>query len=99
MTIKVRYKDPEASASKLLSVWVADAGGTLESASNNFKFSSAVAGFGMLLRDSKYKADARYTDIARLARAAAGADAQGYRNEFVRLVERAQTLSRQRASN
>jgi Ca-activated chloride channel family protein len=99
MTIKIRYKDPQASASKLLSVWVADAGGTLESASNNFKFSSAVAGFGMLLRDSKYKGDARYTDVARLARAAAGADAQGYRTEFIQLVERAQTLSRQSARN
>ncbi|HEV7902627.1 MAG TPA: VWA domain-containing protein [Pyrinomonadaceae bacterium] len=99
MTIKIRYKDPEASASKLLSVWVSDAGGTLESASNNLKFSSAVAGFGMLLRDSKYKGDVRYTDVAALARAAAGADAQGYRTEFIQLVERAQTLSRQRASN
>jgi Ca-activated chloride channel family protein len=82
-----------------LSVWVADAGGTLESASNNFKFSSAVAGFGMLLRDSKHKGDVRYTDVAALARAAAGADAQGYRTEFIQLVERAQTLARQRASN
>jgi Ca-activated chloride channel family protein len=99
MTIKIRYKDPEASASKLLSVWVADAGGTLESASNNFKFSSAVAGFGMLLRDSKYKGDVRYTDISTLARAAAGADAQGYRTEFIQLVERAQMLSRQSARN
>jgi Ca-activated chloride channel family protein len=98
MTIKIRYKDPEASASKLLSVWVSDAGGTLESASNNLKFSSAVAGFGMLLRDSKYKGDVRYTDVTALARAA-GADAQGYRTEFIQLVERAQTLSRQRASN
>jgi Ca-activated chloride channel family protein len=94
MTIKVRYKDPEESASKLLSVWVSDAGGTLESASNNFKFSSAVAGFGMLLRDSKYKGGVRYTDVAALARAAAGADTQGYRTEFIQLVERAQTLAR-----
>jgi Ca-activated chloride channel family protein len=99
LTVKIRYKDPEASASKLLSVWVADAGGTLESASNNLKFSSAVAGFGMLLRDSKYKGDVRYTDVAQLARAAAAADTQGYRTEFIHLVERAQTLSRQRASN
>jgi Ca-activated chloride channel family protein len=99
MTIKVRYKDPDASDSKLLSVWVADAGGTLESASNNFKFSSAVAGFGMLLRDSRYKGDVRYTDIAGLARAAAGADSHGYRTEFVQLVERAQTLARRRAGN
>ena len=99
MTIKVRYKEPEAGHSRLLSVWVADAGSTLESASNNFKFSSAVAGFGMLLRDSKYKGDARYSDIARLARAATGADAQGYRTEFVQLVERAQTLARQSARN
>ncbi|HLL71881.1 MAG TPA: VWA domain-containing protein [Pyrinomonadaceae bacterium] len=100
MTIKVRYKEPDADTSKLLSVWVSDAGGTLENASNNFKFSSAVAAFGMLLRDSKYKGDARYADVAGLARSAAvGADAQGYRTEFVQLVERAQTLSRQRASN
>ncbi|MCA1555900.1 MAG: DUF3520 domain-containing protein, partial [Acidobacteria bacterium] len=98
MTIKIRYKDPDAEDSKLLSVWVADAGGTLESASNNFKFSSAVAGFGMLLRDSKHRGDARYADVAELARAA-GADAQGYRSEFVQLVERAQTLSRQSARN
>jgi Ca-activated chloride channel family protein len=99
MTIKVRYKDPDANDSKLLSVWVADAGGMLESASNNFKFSSAVAGFGMLLRDSKYKGDARYTDIAGLARAAAGADSHGYRTEFIQLVERAHALSRQSARN
>ncbi|HLL14941.1 MAG TPA: VWA domain-containing protein [Pyrinomonadaceae bacterium] len=100
MTIKVRYKDPDkAGDSKLLSVWVADAGTTLESASNNFKFSSAVAGFGMLLRDSKYKGGARYADVARLARAATGADAQGYRAEFIQLVERAQTLARQSARN
>jgi Ca-activated chloride channel family protein len=97
MTIKVRYKDPNAGDSKLLSVWVADAGGTLESASNNFKFSSAVASFGMLLRDSKYKGEARYADVARLARVAAGTDAQGYRAEFVQLVERAQMLARQSA--
>jgi Ca-activated chloride channel family protein len=99
LTIKVRYKDPDASASKLLSVWVADAGASVESASHNFKFSSAVAGFGLLLRDSKYKGDARYTDVAQLARAAAGADAQGYRAEFIQLVERAQALARQSARN
>jgi Ca-activated chloride channel family protein len=99
LTIKVRYKDPDASDSKLLSEWVADTGTTIESASDNFKFSSAVAGFGMLLRDSKYKGDARYADIARLARAAAGADAQGYRTEFVQLVERAHALARQSARN
>ena len=98
MTIKIRYKDPDADDSKLLSVWVADAGTTLESASNNFKFSSAVAGFGMLLRDSKHKGDARYSDVAGLARAAAGADTQGYRTEFIQLVERAQTLSRQQSA-
>ncbi|MCA1564314.1 MAG: VWA domain-containing protein [Acidobacteria bacterium] len=99
LTIKVRYKDPDANDSKLLSVWVADGGAPIESASNNFKFSSAVASFGMLLRDSKYKGDARYTDVTRLARAAAASDAQGYRAEFIQLVERAQTLAQQSARN
>ncbi len=98
MTIKIRYKEPHADTSKLLSVWVSDAGGALGNASNNFKFSSAVAAFGMLLRDSKYKGDVRYADVSQLARAAAGADAQGYRSEFLQLVERADTLARRQSA-
>ncbi|MDQ3754687.1 MAG: VWA domain-containing protein, partial [Acidobacteriota bacterium] len=77
MTVKIRYKQPDADESKLLNVGLADPGGSYWNASNNFKFSSAVAAFGLLLRDSKYKSAARYDHAVQLARAAAGTDAQG----------------------
>lgn len=98
MNIKLRYKEPTASISKLLNIGVADAGNTLNSASENLKFASAVAEFGMLLRASRYKADASYNDVLQLARQSTGADLQGYRTDFIKLVETARTLSSQRAA-
>jgi Ca-activated chloride channel family protein len=98
MNVKLRYKEPDASLSKLLSVGLMDAGSRLNNASENFKFASAVAEFGMLLRASKYKADASYTDVLKLARASTGADLQGYRTDFIQMVEAARTLSSQRAA-
>ncbi|HEY0080574.1 MAG TPA: VWA domain-containing protein [Pyrinomonadaceae bacterium] len=95
MTVKLRYKEPSADESKLLSVGVADGGGALQNASDNFKFSSAVAGFGMLLRDSKHKGSASYERVLQLARASTGTDLHGYRSEFVQLVESAKRLSMQ----
>jgi Ca-activated chloride channel homolog len=98
MTVKLRYKEPTQNESKLVSVSLADAKARLGAASDNFRFASAVAAFGMLLRDSKYKADASYHKVLELARSAAGADPQGYRSEFIQLVETARLLSTQRAS-
>jgi Ca-activated chloride channel family protein len=98
MTVKLRYKEPAGDQSKLVSVSLADSKAKLGSASENFKFASAVAAFGMLLRDSKYKAEASYNKVLELARASTGTDAQGYRAEFIQMVETARLLSSQRAS-
>jgi Ca-activated chloride channel family protein len=98
MTVKLRYKEPAQDQSKLVSVSLTDSKGRLDGASENFKFASAVAAFGMLLRDSKYKADASYNKVIELARASVGADQQGYRSEFIQLVETARMLSSHRAS-
>ena len=95
MTVKLRYKEPDGEESRLLSVAVADSNASHQNASENLKFSSAVAQFGMLLRGSRYKGDATYDSALRLARASAGADLRGHRAEFVNLVERAKTLSTQ----
>ncbi|MDT4898394.1 MAG: Ca-activated chloride channel [Acidobacteriota bacterium] len=97
MTVKLRYKEPTRDDSKLVSVSLADSKDTGRE-SENFKFASAVAAFGMLLRDSKYKADASYNKVLELARASTGADSQGYRAEFIQMVETARMLSSQRAS-
>ena len=55
MTVKLRYKEPEGDKSKLLTFPITDQGAKLKDASQDFVFSSSVASFGMLLRDSKYK--------------------------------------------
>ncbi len=98
MTVKLRYKEPAQDQSKLVSVSLADSRTKLTAASENFKFASAVAAFGMLLRESKYKADASYNEVLQLARSSVGADPQGYRSEFIQLVETARDLSSRRAS-
>jgi Ca-activated chloride channel homolog len=58
------------------------------------RFASAVAGFGMLLRDSKHAGSLTWPQVITLARGARGEDPDGYRAEFVRLAELASELSR-----
>ena len=94
LTVKLRYKEPDGDVSRPLSVGVVDGGASYRNASDNFKFAAAVAQFGMLLRDSRYKGRASFDAAAELARASAGADLRGQRAEFVRLVERAKDLAR-----
>lgn len=98
LTVKLRYKEPQANASKLLNIGVVDGGEQFGKASDNLKFSSAVAAFGMLLKDSKYKGDTSYNQVLQLAKTSTGADLQGYRTEFVHLVERARNLSVQHSA-
>jgi Ca-activated chloride channel family protein len=60
---------------------------------------AAVAEFGMLLHESTFKADATWADAVKLATAHRGEDPDGYRAEFVRLVELAAALNRQRTTS
>lgn len=92
--VKLRYKEPESSTSKLMTRPVPDA---IASASSDFAFASAVAEFGLLLRDSKYKGKASYASVAETAGATLGNDPDGLRREFVTLVRKAQTLAQRRA--
>ena len=92
-TLKLRYKEPDGQASRLLTFTVKDEGGTLEGAPRDFKFAAAVAGFGMLLRDSKYKGEADYGRVIDLALSGKGEDPFGYRSEFITLVRNAKELS------
>ncbi|RYE19009.1 MAG: DUF3520 domain-containing protein, partial [Sphingobacteriales bacterium] len=79
LTIKFRYKEPTSSVSKLSQAVVADAPKTFEATSTDFKFASAVAEFGMLLRESPYKQNASYKHAIATARAGKGEDNEGYR--------------------
>ncbi|WP_299115467.1 von Willebrand factor type A domain-containing protein [uncultured Winogradskyella sp.] len=93
LTIKFRYKKPKDNKSILITKTIEDKSLELEKASNNFKFSSAVAGFGLLLRDSKYKGDITYTMAKELALNAKGNDVNGYRQELISLIETAALLT------
>ncbi|WP_420576981.1 YfbK domain-containing protein [Ekhidna sp.] len=84
LTVKFRYKEPDGSKSKLITQVVEN---EIRKSSNNLDWSMAVAGFGMLLRDSEYKGKLAYEDILSLARSAKGKDDFGYRAEFIELVD------------
>lgn len=87
-TVKVRYKTPEGTKSSLLSYPVSNTVVAFDAASGNTRFAAAVAGFGMLLRGSKYKGDLTFEKVLTLASAAKGADVEGYRAEFITLVKK-----------
>jgi len=94
MTVKLRYKPPRQEISKLIVVPVTDSNIALNKASDNFRFSAAVAGFGMILRDSKFRNELSLKDILVLARNARGKDEEGYRSEFINMVETAALLKK-----
>jgi Ca-activated chloride channel family protein len=87
--VQLRYKQPDESHSTLVTHPVRDALGT---PSADFKFAAAVAGFGMLLRESPHAGDLGMSDVLALARAGLGADPEGFRAGFIELVERARGL-------
>ncbi|MEM1323454.1 MAG: von Willebrand factor type A domain-containing protein [Bacteroidota bacterium] len=87
MTIKLRYKRPDGQKSQLMEKPVLDTKDGERATSDNFRFSAAVAQFGMLLRDSAFKGESNYVAAAQLARSAKGADPNGYRSELIQLIE------------
>jgi Ca-activated chloride channel homolog len=94
--VKLRYKLPSSETSRLFSQAVPDPGSG-ERESEGFRFSAAVAGFGMLLRDSRYKGSATVDGVLELARGSLGDDREGYRRDFVTLVERYRRIARHEA--
>ena len=92
LTVSFRYKEPTASESRLLAVAVKDRNVRFSQASNDFRFSAAVAEFGMILRDSPERGRATMRDVVAIASQACGEDEHGYRAEFIRLAEQAEML-------
>ena len=94
VTIKFRYKAPTAEKSEMEKVSVLDAPIALSRTSNDFRFASAVAELGLLLRNSDFKQQANYESLIARAKMAKGKDEEGYRAEFVSLAENARVLSK-----
>jgi Ca-activated chloride channel family protein len=93
MTIKLRYKNPDGDKSKLISATLIDKNKKWINTSDNFRWSAAVASFGMLLRESEFSQEANIDSVLKLARNAMGDDDERYRREFIRLVESSRFLA------
>lgn len=93
LTLKLRYKQPEGDTSQLLTQAATDSGHRIGAASQDFQFAAAVASFGMLLRNSKFKGSASYDGVLEMAQSSVQSDAHGYRREFLGLVQRAKDIA------
>ena len=84
LTVKFRYKEPEGSKSKLITRTMRLGEPTY--GDNSLNWATAVAGFGMLLRDSEFVGDLTFNKVESLAIKAKGSDDYGYRSEFIKLI-------------
>jgi Ca-activated chloride channel family protein len=94
--VKLRYKEPTGSRSRLLSHAVRDVDAETDVEgvpSSDFTFAASVAAFDMVLHDSKYYGAVDLAAVLRWARSSVGPDLEGYRREFVRLVDEARHLA------
>src|SRR2546423_15441867 len=92
LTVSLRYKDPDAETSKLLSNVLIGPPLKLADTTADFRFASAVASFGMLLRDSPYRGDTSFAAVRKQAADALGKDPGKHRADFLKLVEAAEKL-------
>ena len=97
LTVKLRYKEPDGLTSRLFEKPVRGEVLELPATSEHFRFSAAVAEFGLLLRESEFKAKATIEEVIQLALGSKGKDEEGYRAEFIQLVKTADELLDMRA--
>ncbi|HWV75160.1 MAG TPA: von Willebrand factor type A domain-containing protein [Pseudosphingobacterium sp.] len=93
-TIKFRYKNPGSENSQLKKLSIAANPINLAETSEDFRFVSAVAELGLLLRNSTYKQQAAYDKLIARAKKAKGIDQEGYRAEFIKLAENTKLLAK-----
>jgi Ca-activated chloride channel family protein len=95
LTLKLRYKEPDAERSRLLKQPVLDSTIPITAASENLRFAAAVAELGLLLRESPHKGGASYDQVAEMASHALGGDPDGDRAGFLKMVHTASRLAPQ----
>ncbi len=94
LSVNVHYKKPDGLLSRRLEFPLTDVGAKFENASPDFKFAAAVAGFGMVLRESPHKGTTTLAQVVDWAEAGLAEDAGGYRAEFVELARQLDALEK-----
>ncbi|MHC4598227.1 MAG: YfbK domain-containing protein, partial [Planctomycetota bacterium] len=92
LSLKLRYKKPEGDVSTEMEFAVMDSVIPFSEASDDFRFASVVAAFGMLLRHSPHKGSATYVGVSELAGEGVGMDPKGRKTELVNLIRKAASL-------
>jgi len=92
LIVKVRYKEPSGGDSRLLEFPLVDRQQPFVKSSVDFRFAAAVASFGMILRDSPHKGTSTINSVLSIAEDSLGSDRNGYRREFLQLVQRARQI-------
>lgn len=93
-TLKFRYKNPDEDVSKELIQTIKDSKNQLGNASSDFKFAASVTWFGLVLRQSEFIKDKDLDKMINLAKQGKFNDEDGYRSEFVRLIESYKGISK-----
>jgi Ca-activated chloride channel family protein len=93
-TIKFRYKKPDGDRSREITQTVTNSNAKIYGASPDFKFASSVAWFGLVARDSHLIKKKDLSEIENLAKQGKSKDEEGYRSEFIRLVESYKTIQK-----
>jgi Ca-activated chloride channel family protein len=86
LTLKIRYKKPDGDVSEKQEFTLKKSYESFDSSSESLRFASAVAMFGMLLRESEFVKEGDYTTVVKIAKKALGEDKNNYRQEFISLV-------------
>lgn len=90
LTVKLRYKQPGEDVSQKLEIPLIDT--KSDRVSDDFRFASAVAMFGQILKNSDFKGNGTYDKVIELAQKSSSHDERGYRKEFIRLAETARGI-------
>jgi Ca-activated chloride channel family protein len=94
LTVRIRYKEPDGDTSREFSKTLEGSPLPPEQLSDNFRFASAAAEFAMILAGSEFKAGSDLKQVKELAQSAIGQDVNGYRAEFLTLVNRVEMLKK-----
>ena len=93
LTVKLRYKLPRENKSAKIEVPFIGGDAAFENASGDFRFAAGVAAAGLMLRGDPSVMDLNYGEVIEWTSAAVGADAGGYRREFIDLLKNAAALA------
>jgi Sec-independent protein translocase protein TatA len=94
LSAKLQFRTRANDAVQFIERVVRDTGSAFDEAPQDLKFAAAVAEFGMILRDSEYRGNGTLQQVLEWAQEGKGADANGYRTDFIELVRKAQALKR-----